>query len=230
MNGFPFQIEVVRTKRKKTASISLTDELVKVSVPSKLSDKRIRDIVTKRTPWIKKKLQEQIDRPNPKLKEYVSGETFTYLGKNYRLKVLKGMACSIKLKHGYFEATVLRSDPDPKKTIRSLIIDWYKTHAEKRLIEKTKRFAKVIGVHPNSVTLKDYKSRWASCSSKGDISYKWQIILAPHRVIDYVVIHELCHMLEHNHSRKYWRHVERYVPNWREFRDWLKKNKLDKYF
>jgi len=226
MDGFPFQVEVIRTDRKRSASISLSNDLVKVTVPSTLSDNRIRDLVNKRTPWIQQKLQEQSDRPSPISKEFVSGETVPYLGKNYRLKVLKGNCPSIKMHLGYLEVTVLEGDSDSKTSIRLLLTDWYKYHAERRLIEKTKRFSKVIGVKPNSVCVKDYKSRWGSCSAKGDVSYNWRIILAPHSIVDYVVVHELCHMLEHNHSSKYWKHVERHVPKWRECREWLKHNEL----
>ena len=228
MEGFPFQVEVIRTDRKRSASISLSDDLVKVIVPSTLSDNRIRDLVRKRTPWIKKKLQEQSVRPTIPPREYVSGETVTYLGKNYRLKVLIGEQPSIKLRRGYVEATVTKTDIDTKNTIRSLLEHWYRSLAEKRLGEKTVRLAGVIGVNPASVTVKNYKSRWGSCSTKGDISYNWRIILAPHSIVDYVVVHELCHMLEHNHSSKYWKHVERHVPNWRECREWLKHNELAK--
>mgnify|MGYP006438718121 FL=1 len=226
MDGFPFQVEVIRTDRKRSASISLSNDLVKVIVPSTLSDNRIRDLVRKRTPWIQQKLQEQSDRPSPISKEFVSGETVPYLGKNYRLKVLKGNSPSIKMHLGYLEVTVLEGDSDSKTSIRLLLTDWYKSHAERRLIEKTKRFAKVIGVKPNSVCVRDYKSRWGSCSAQGDVSYNWRIILAPHSIVDYVVVHELCHMLEHNHSSKYWKHVERHVPKWRECREWLKHNEL----
>ena len=228
MDGFPFQVEVVRTDRKRSASIRLLGDLVKVSVPLTLSDSRIRNLVTKRTPWIKNKLREQSDRPITPPKEYVSGETVTYLGKNYRLKVLIGEQPSIKLRRGYVEATVTKTDLDTKNTIRSLLEHWYRSLAEKRLGEKTARLAGVIGVNPASVTVKNYKSRWGSCSTKGDISYNWRIILAPHSIVDYVVVHELCHMLEHNHSSKYWKHVERHVPNWRECREWLKHNELAK--
>ena len=228
MDGFPFQVEVVRTDRKRSASIRLLGDLVKVSVPMTLSDSRIRDLVTKRTPWIKNKLQEQSDRPITPPKEYVSGETVTYLGKNYRLKVLIGEQPSIKLRRGYVEATVTKTDIDTKNTIRSLLEHWYRSLAENLLGEKTVRLASVIGVNPASVTVKNYKSRWGSCSTKGDISYNWRIILAPHSIVDYVVVHELCHMLEHNHSSKYWKHVERHVPNWRECREWLKHNELAK--
>lgn len=226
MEGFAFQVEIVRTDRKRSVSIHLDGDLVKVRVPMTLSDSRIRDIVAKRTPWIKTKLQEQSERPVLRPKEYVSGETFPYLGKNYRLKVLSGDTPLIKLRGGYLQATTIKTDKDPQKTVRSLLEYWYRSHAEQRLDEKTKRFAKIIGVNPQSVNIKDYKSRWGSCSSKGDISYNWKIILAPHHIVDYVVIHELCHMLEHNHSPQYWRHVERYVPDWKERRDWLKNQVL----
>ena len=228
MDGFPFHVEVVRTDRKRSASIRLLGDLVKVIVPMTLSDSRIRDLIVKRTSWIKSKLQEQSDRPIAASREYVSGETVTYLGKNYRLKVLIGDQPSMKLKRGYVEATITQSDLNPEKTIRSLLQDWYRSLAERRLCEKTVRLAQVIGVNPSSVTIKDYKSRWGSCSTKGDISYNWRIILAPHSIVDYVVVHELCHMLEHNHSSKYWKHVERHVPRWRECREWLKHNELAK--
>ena len=224
--AFPFQVKVVRTRRKRTAAISVSDDTVKITVPSTLSDNRIRELITKRTPWIKKQLQEQLDRPKPKAKEYAHGETFAYLGKHYQLKVLTGVASSIKLKGGYFEVTLRKIDHNSKSTIRRLLTEWYKDHAKKRLMDKTKRFAKIIGVVPNSITVKDYKSRWGSCSTQGDISYNWRIILAPDNIVDYVVVHELCHILEHNHSSRYWQHVTRYMPNWRECRDWLKQRRI----
>ena len=106
MEGFPFQVEVVKTDRKRSASIRLLGDLVKVSVPMTLSDNHIRDLIIKQTPWIKNKLQEQSERRrSPLLKEYVSDEAITYLGKNYRLKVLIGEAPSIKLWRGYLEVT-----------------------------------------------------------------------------------------------------------------------------
>lgn len=223
MEGFGFQVEVLRTGRKKSASIQLDGELVKVSVPQTLSDKRVRELITQRTPWIKTKLRELSDRPEFKPKEYVSGETFPYLGKNYRLKVLQGDDCLVRLKNGRFIATISNSN-EPQSLVQELLSEWYRNHAEMRLREKTERLAKIVDVAPRSVAIKTYKSRWGSCSARGDITYNWKIILAPHRIVDYVVIHELCHLIEHNHSNRYWKHVERYVPNWRDCRDWLRKN------
>jgi predicted metal-dependent hydrolase len=223
MEGFGFQVEVLRTGRKKSASIQLDGDLVKVSVPQTLSDKRVRELITQRTPWIKTKLRELSDRPEFKPKEYVSGETFPYLGKNYRLKVLQGDDCLVRLKNGRFIATISNSD-EPQSLVQELLSEWYRNHAEMRLREKTERLAKIVDVAPRSVAIKTYKSRWGSCSARGDITYNWKIILAPHRIVDYVVVHELCHLLEHNHSARYWKHVERYVPNWRDCKDWLHKN------
>ena len=224
MEGFEFQVEVKRTDRRKSASISLQGDIVKVSVPKSLSDNRVRELINKRTAWIKTKLNEESLKPPYKPKEYVSGETFPYLGRNYRLKVTRGDASTIKMVGGYLLATVNHSEKNKHYTVRHLLETWYHRQAARRLKEKTERLSKVIGVSPKSVSIKNYKSRWGSCSSNGDLTYNWRIILAPHRIVDYVVVHELCHLLEHNHSPKYWKHVEHYVPNWREHRDWLRKH------
>lgn len=224
MEGFDFQVEVMRTDRKRSASIYLENEVVKVRVPKSLSEQRIRELITKRTPWIKTKIKETLERPTFKPKEYVSGETFPYLGRNYRLKVTQGTETSIKLKEGYLYATTLTTDKAADETIRSMLVSWYRQHAETRLGEKTNRLANIVGVQPTSIKIRDYKSRWGSCSNTGEISYNWRVILAPHRIVDYVVIHELCHLLEHNHSPRYWKHVERCVPNWRDCRNWLRTN------
>ena len=224
IDGFEFPVEVVRTDRKKSASIYLDGEGVKVRVPKGLSDSYVRDLIEKKSPWIKRKLREAELAVPLRPKEFVSGETFSYLGRNYRLKVLLGDAQSLKLKGGYLEARISGSSKTREKEIRSLLLDWYQRHAQERLEEKTHRYAKILQVEPKSISIKNYKSRWGSCSTTEDISYNWRIVMAPHRIVDYVIVHELCHLLEHNHSAIYWRHVERIIPDFQECREWLKKN------
>jgi len=223
MDGFGFAVQVSRTARKKSASIKLEGSLVKVTVPMSLSETRVRELISKRSGWIQSKLKEQSKQPIFKSKEYVSGETFPYLGKNYRLKVHEGIESSVKLKNGYLNVCVSNEDKGDA-TIKFMVEEWYKRHAQTRLTEKTERLAKVIGVTPSSIEVKSFKSRWGSCSSRGDISYNWKIILASHRIIDYVVVHELCHLIEHNHSAKYWKEVGKYIPDWKECRERLKFN------
>ena len=192
-----------------------------------MSEERIRDLITKRTPWIESKLKEQSEKYILKPNKYINGEVFSYLGKDYRLKVITGDRVSIKMKNGYLVAIILDTVAEQEQEqIKPLLEDWYQSHAEVLLKEKIKRFTKVIGVTPKSVSVKNYKSSWGSCSNRGEISFNWRIILAPHRIIDYVVIHELCHLLEHNHSSRYWKLVEQHVPDWRDCRNWLKNKDL----
>ena len=227
MDGFAFPVKVVRTDRRRTVSIQLDDDGVSIHVPRTLAERRIREIIVKRTPWITAKLKETAERRPIKPKEFISGEVFSYLGKHYRLKVLRGEERFVKLKEGYLQAQILNEDTEPEATLRSLVVGWYKEHAQERLQQKSDRYAKIIDVKPKSVAIKDYKSRWGSCSPLGDIRYNWRIILAPYRIVDYVVVHELCHLLEHNHSRKYWKCVKRYVADCGEKREWLKRNARD---
>ncbi len=224
IDGFEFPVEVIRTDRKRSASIYLDGERIKVRVPRGLPENRVRDLIAKKSSWIKRKLKEAELAAPPKSKEFVSGETFSYLGRNYRLKVLSGDTPSLKLRGGYLEANISGPSETQEGEVRSLLVDWYRRHAQQRLEEKTDRYAKALQVEPNSVSVKDYKSRWGSCSTKGDISYNWRIVIASHRIVDYVVVHELCHLLEHNHSAIYWRHVERVIPDFQECREWLKQN------
>jgi predicted metal-dependent hydrolase len=224
MDGFEFPVEIIRSDRKRSASIRLDGLGIKVRVPKALSQRRIRDLIENKSSWITKKLNAARLAPPTKPKEYVSGETFAYLGKNYRLKVSSGDTASVKLKGGYFDVTVNRSVTGREDEIRALLIQWYKQHALERLAAKTKRYAEIIGVQPRSINVKSYKARWGSCSAKGEISYNWCIILMPHRIVDYVVVHELCHLLEHNHSPKYWNCVGRYVPDYKAQRQWLRQH------
>ena len=108
--------------------------------------------------------------------------------------------------------------------VRQHLEYWYLSHALDRLTEKSHRFAEILGVKPKSIKVRDYKARWGSCSASGDVSYNWKIIMAPHHIVDYVVVHELCHMLQHNHSPRYWQHVEKIIPGYREDLEWLKVN------
>lgn len=81
-----------------------------------------------------------------------------------------------------------------------------------------------MGVQPNGVGIKTFKSRWGSCTVQGKLEFNWQIVLAPNRMVDYVVIHELCHLIHHDHSAQFWKEVARVMPEYGECRQWLKMN------
>ena len=224
--NFDFPIEIIRTERSKSASIEIEGDTVKVTVPKNLSDQRIEELVKNRTVWIRQKLKIQTETIRPKDKEYVNGETFSYLGRNYRLKCLSGGSGETKLTNGYLTVCLAKdaSGAAVEGCMRQSLQQWYQARALEKLKEKTKRYSAILGVSPQSVGVKEYKARWGSCSSSGDVTYNWRIIMAPHHIVDYIVVHELCHLLEHNHGPKYWKHVKNVIPDYKECREWLKVN------
>lgn len=225
MDGLGFPVEVVRTGRKRSVCIQLDGAGVRVRVPHWLPDGRVRELIRRRMGWITTKLREQAARPAPRPREYVNGEAFAYLGRDYRLRLASGDNPSVQMRGGQLLATMPAAERCPQR-IRELLEAWYMERARVRLGEKTRRLARMVGRAPASVSVRDYRARWGSCSIGGDISYNWRIIMAPHRIVDYVVVHELCHLLEHNHSPRYWRHVARHIPDWKDRRDWLRDNPL----
>ena len=221
--NFDFPFEIIRTDRVKSASIDVEDNLVKVTVPKNLSDERIEELIKGRILWIKQKLALQASAIVSKPKEYVDGEAFAYLGRNYRLKCAKGLEESVKLKSGYLNVTS-KNGKRNSEHIKAAIEQWYRTKALSRLVNKTKRYSAILKVEPTSINLKDYKAMWGSCSPKGVVSYNWRIILAPHKIVDYIVVHELCHLIEPNHSSKYWKQVRSVIPDYENSKEWLKIN------
>ncbi len=221
--GNGFVAEIIRTNRIKSATVKVQEGKVSVVIPKNLSDTRIKELVSKKTRWIREKIFLHRQSTPSKPKEYISGESFTYLGRNYRLKVETGSTKDVKLKNGRLTVTLPKASKSPEK-VKDALIGWYRTHAEQKLQEKVERYAAVIGVQPKSVGIKTFKSRWGSCHTNGQIQFNWKVIIAPNRIVDYVVVHELCHMKQHNHSPKFWKCVETITPDYFECKEWLKDN------
>jgi predicted metal-dependent hydrolase len=224
--GKGFTAKVIRTNRQKTATVKVEEGMVSVVVPDDLSDARIEEVVRKKTRWVREKLLLQRQHNQIKPKEYVSGECFTYLGKNYRLKVdvvTYRSEESVKLIRGRLVVSLTKGD-DNCDLIRANLEQWYKFHAEQKLQDKVHRYADIIGVSPKSVGIRTFKSRWGSCSTNGDVTFNWKIIIASNRIVDYVVVHELCHMKHHDHSAAFWNSVEKVIPDYQACKEWLKEN------
>jgi len=220
-NGFV--AEIIRTRRVKSADIKIEDCAVSVVVPRQLPIERIEQLLKEKNRWIKEKLSLQREALPVSSKDYISGEAFCYLGRNYRLKVNYGAFQPMKLIHGRLVATV-PNNSDQAHIARNALIRWYKTHAELRLQDKVNRYANTVGIEPKAIGIKTFKSRWGSCSSKGRIDFNWKIIMAPHHIVDYVVVHELCHLKQHDHSPKFWKLVEQMIPDYVDCKEWLKVN------
>lgn len=228
-NDIPITVE--RTGRRRTASIQVNNGRVRVLVPRHLPDREIRDLIARKMDWIEKTIQVHAGMAPAVQRNYVDGEIFTYLGKRYQLRVARDTRDTrdtrigeraVSLTRGCLHVD-LREDED-RASIRDRLVDWYASHALARLEQRTRDFAKELGVRPRSVAVKAYRGRWGSCTSDGRITYNWKIIVAPPQIVDYVVVHELCHLLELNHSPAYWDLVRRVMPDYRDAKKWLREN------
>lgn len=222
-DGNGFIAEVIRTDRRKTADIRVEDGAVSIIVPKSTASEKIDQLLLTKRTWIKEKIAVQRDMAPVHDKQYVSGEAFSYLGRNYRLKVVRGSFAPVRLLQGRLVAT-LPYGTDYPYMVRNSLVRWYKRQAGQKLQEKVRRYAPLVGVEPTGVAVKTFKSRWGSCTVKGALEFNWQIMMAPNRMVDYVVIHELCHLIRHDHSPEFWKEVARVMPDYQECRDWLRMN------
>lgn len=222
-DGNGFIVEIIRTSRRKTADIRVEDGAVSVVAPVHLCSERIDQLLLAKRRWIKDKIVLHSEMTPVSSKRYVSGEGFTYLGRNYRLKVERGSFAPVRLTQGRLLVTVPQGSEQPYM-IRNALVRWYKRKAGQKLREKVDRFAPTVGVEPAGVGIRTFKSRWGSCTTRGKLEFNWQIMMAPNRMVNYVVIHELCHLVHHDHSPAFWKKVEKVMPRYSECREWLKAN------
>jgi len=224
IQGDGFTAEIIRSSKRKTSAIKIQKGLVYVMVPKSLSQDAIKSLVFNKTRWINEKLSHQQSILALTAKVFSSGERYSYLGSEYVLTINSGLVTTIKLDQDQLIVTVPDHSLDCSDNIKTLLINWYKQQAIVILKKKTLHYASIMGVQPTIVTIKTYKARWGSCSLSGAIQFNWKLMMAPECVIDYVVVHELCHILHHNHSPAFWAAVARYYPDYRSQSAWLKQH------
>lgn len=215
-----YQIEY---SERKTLGITVTPDMdVLVKAPNDSTISKIEEKLKKKAPWIIKQ-QSFFLAYHPKTTErkYISGETHLYLGRQYLLKVEKNEKESVKLKGKFIEVKT----PD-KTRVKQLVNNWYLDHARSKfqaialpIIEKFKKYK----VQPSSIVLREMPTRWGSCTPKGKIILNPELIKAPKGCIEYVIVHELCHLIHHDHTQKFM------DLQTKEMKDWEKwKTKLER--
>lgn len=224
----PFSWRTVRQGGRKTASIAVSpDNAVTVTVPVHLEDEAIRALVHRKRNWIHRKIafNNEVRLPH-KPKEYVSGEAFTYIGRNYRLKVIDGDEPGVQLRAGRFGVQVPATVTGEARTtlVAESLRGWYREHARQKLAQRARMHAKRMGLTIGDVGVRDYRRQWGSCHQDGSVHFNWTIIIAPLSIIDYVVIHELCHLVHRNHSKQFWQLLGRHLPDYAIRKDWLRVN------
>lgn len=159
-------------------------------------------------------------------KQYNTGDVLYFLGNSYTI-IRKA---SLSARKGYIAMAekniLIYGNFKDDEQIKMILEKWYKDKALQWIPKRIAYYEERIGVHCTKLTLRSAKTRWGSCSSEKHIMINWKLIMAPEEVLDYVVVHELCHILQMNHSKDFWALVERYMPDWKEKKAWLKEHGL----
>jgi len=211
--------------KRKTASIYIErDGSISVLVPSYLSQPEIDHLIESKRKWIYRQLAEWQDLNATRIvRDYLNGEGFLYLGRSYRLKLVRNQDSPLVLMKGYFCLSTKRDGTiqgDPKQIFR----DFYRDRGQLKIPERIGRFEASMGVEAKGVKVMDLKNRWASCSAKGVLNFHWKCMMAPLKILDYLVVHELVHLMHPHHTQDFWNEVDKILPDYRERQGWLKQN------
>lgn len=211
---------VIYSHRKKLAITVERDRSIVVRAPEGTSPEKIRTILESKKQWLFEKVhhsQKYEELPHPPGKELVNGESVLYLGHYYRLEMVDELD-DIQFRNKFYI-------PNKMAHIgRRALRRWFKRRAEEKIIPRVGRHSKNLGVQFNQVNLTNSKYRWGSCSIKDNLNLNWRLIKAPMFVIDYVIVHELAHLIEGNHTPRFWNIVRAQVADLDKAKNWLKEH------
>lgn len=212
--------KIIRSRRRTIALEIARDASLIVRAPFRTPLDFIEKVVFKKRFWIKEKQEFVRDRYTKVIpKEFVSGEGFLYLGNMYKLEFVDVLNMPIVFNNSF---KIARKNYDIAKEI---LIGWYQEQAYQKISERVNWHSSLSGLKYNKIKLSDAQKRWGSCSAKGNLNFSWRLIMAPLRVLDYVVVHELAHLEEKNHSKRFWNKIKIMQPDYEQYKDWLKENR-----
>ncbi len=217
--------EVVRSHRATADIVIERDGRLLVRAPAAISDERIEDMVEAKRCWIYRNLAEWHDLNATRvLREYRNGEGFLYLGRSYRLLLVADQEEPLLLKGGRFCLRRDLVDRDGMDAARTAFTDYYVARGTERITQRVNYFAPKVGVIPRRLAVRELGNRWASCSPGGNLAFHWKCMMAPQTIIDYIVVHELCHFHQLDHTDAFWNEVDKVLPVFRERKEWLRNN------
>jgi len=208
---------IVRSKRRTIALVVTADATLIVRAPFSAPLAAIEDIISKKSSWIRRTIVTVASRPPAPRKQFTDGEEFLYLGRNYPLSIVDDGAFS-------FDGGAFRLPRRCLPDARQAFTGWYREEAFRVIRERLDRYSAASALVYDRYTVTGARSRWGSCAGRGDVSFSWRLIMAPLEVIDYVVVHELVHIEQKDHSRRFWDKVGCILPLHEQNRRWLKTN------
>jgi predicted metal-dependent hydrolase len=217
--------EVVRSKRSTADIIIERDGSVLVRAPEWADDQLIESIVRSKHFWIFQSLAEWKDvNATRVLREYKNGEGFLYLGRAYRLLLVQHQREPLQLTGDRF--TLLRAlvEHGEIQVAKDAFRNFYISRGFDIIRTRVDYFAPKVDVTPASVDVRELGNRWASCSPSGALAFHWKCMMAPLTILDYIVVHELCHFTYRDHTDAFWNEVDKLISDYRERKEWLRKN------
>ena len=219
LTAIPYVVR--RSQRRGTVSIAIDPSMgVLLTAPQATPIARLDRVVHDKARWIVERLRRgPVGAVRTPPREFVNGETFLYLGRQHRLKIVVGAATRVALTGGRL---VVAAPVGSAAAVRKAVVAWYRHHAAERLPERAAIWAKKMGVPVPLVLIRDQRRRWGSCDPKGNLRFNWRIVQAPMRLVDYVVAHELVHLAHRNHTAGFWAALGRVMPDYETRRERLR--------
>lgn len=211
--------KIIRSRRRSVSlEITRNAQLI-VRMPKYASVADVKRFILEKRDWIEKKIAEASVRVNAHApKRFVSGEGFYYLGEKYRLSITENQNPKFKFQNGFYLSKYSHNKA------KNLFINWYKKQAKINIPKRVRWFADLHHLKFAKIKITSASRRWGSCTSRGNLNFTWRLMLLPLKILDYVVAHEISHLVHHNHSKRFWAQVEKIIPDYKERRKWLKKN------
>ena len=215
-SGMSHPVNIKVTKRKKTISIRIDKNKILVNTPNFIKEDYILTLLERKKDWIS---QTILKNSKQYKSNFINREAF-YLGKKYKINIKKGLSNEVIFKNDNLEILYKRKNINVKNTLEC----WYRLKCYLLLEDRLNYYSKKINLNYNGFSVRSFKRRLGSCDNKKHISFNWKIILMPKQIIDYVVIHELCHIIHFNHSKLFWEEVSNFCPEYKSHKNWLKNN------
>ena len=216
------EYRIVRSPKRKKLTITVErDRTVVVHAPETMSDDAVSRIVKAKRQWLVEKLkhpQKYQNAAHPPGKELVSGESAPYLGRDYRIEITETDSGQIEF------AECFHVPPSRRERRSQVLRNWYIERANELILARVKQRSCELGIEFHSVKVVDSRYRWGSCTAKDNLHFNWRLIKAPMFVIDYVVVHELTHFIETNHTPRFWSIIRAITPSAEKAKRWLKEN------
>jgi hypothetical protein len=217
--------QVVRSRRATADIVIERDGSILVRAPESIPDERIEDMVEAKRYWIYKNLAEWRDLNATRvLREYRNGEGFLYLGRSYRLLLVANQTEPLLLKNGRFCLQRDLVDEGAIEAAKTAFRDYYISRGNECITQRLNYYAPKVGATPHGIDVRELGNRWASCSPSGNLAFHWKCMMAPQTIIDYIVVHELCHFHHLDHTDAFWNEVDKVIPNYGERKEWLRVN------